>query len=265
MYKNEPLVPWKQDEPHIYTRWWLCLYLWLYASEINYRTSKRTFFFARDLYQKRKRFGLLMKDGLSKTVPWNICSRRRKESVFLGHLKKRNIYTFYKVSTDRFHTRGQQLFFFFFFSERGFYKRKEFNPQGTFFGTPIWPPFPHCCVHKYGRYEIYVKTIHTVTIASRMYCEWKAGLYICTPHLPALTTIEQYRFRNRLLNTVYWYVQEICSLAIGINNIYFTILSFKYLMQLYIIPWVDWTILVHYKLFWKRCCRSKAEQYCKYL
>lgn len=264
MYKNEPLVPWKQDEPHIYTRWWLCLYLWLYASEINYRTSKRTFFFARDLYQKRKRFGLLIKDGLSKTVPWNICSRRRKESVFLGHLKKRNIYTFYKVSTDRFHTRGQQLWFFFL-SERGFYKRKEFNPQGTFFGTPIWPPFPHCCVHKYDRYEIYVKTIHTVTIASRMYCEWKAGLYICTPHLPALTTIEQYRFRNRLLNTVYWYVQEICSLAIGINNIYFTILSFKYLMQLYIIPWVDRTILVHYKLFWKRCCRSKAEQYCKYL
>ena len=155
--------------------------------------------------------------------------------------------------------------YFFFWSKRGFYKRKESNPQGTFFGTPIWPPFPHCCVHKYGRYEIYVKTIHTVTIASRMYCEWKAGLYICTPHLPALTTIEQYRFRNRLLNTVYWYVQEICSLAIGINNIYFTILSFKYLMQLYIIPWVDRTILVHYKLFWKRCCRSKAEQYCKYL
>ena len=124
------------------------------------------------------------------------------------------------------------FFLFFFLSKRRFYKRKEFNPQGTFFG----------CVHKYGRYEIYVKTIHTVTIASRIYCEWKAGLYICTPHLPALTTIEQYRFRNRLLNTVYWYVQEICSLAIGINNIYFNILSFKYLMQLYIIPWVDRTI-----------------------
>lgn len=32
---------------------------------------------------------------------WNICSRRRKESVFLGHLNKGNIYTFYKVSTYR--------------------------------------------------------------------------------------------------------------------------------------------------------------------
>ena len=92
MYKNEPLVPWKQDEPHIYTRWWLCLYLWLYASEINYRTNKRTFFFARDLYQKRKRFGLLMKDGLSKTVPWNICSRRRKESVSRSFKEKKHLY-----------------------------------------------------------------------------------------------------------------------------------------------------------------------------
>lgn len=148
LYKNEPLVPWKEDEPHIYTRWWLCLYLWLYASEINYRTSKRTFFFARDLYQKRKRFGLLMKDGLSKTVPWNICSRRRKESVFLGHLKKRNIYTFYKVSTDRFHTRGQQLWFFFFFwAKEGFTKEKSSIPKGLFL------------VHQYGhRFLIVVYT-----------------------------------------------------------------------------------------------------------
>lgn len=242
MYKNEPLVPWKQDEPHIYTRWWLCLYLWLYASEINYRKSKRTFFFFREISTRKGNVLVYWwKTVYQRLFPETFAAEGERKA-FLDHLKKRNIYTFYKVSTDRFHTRGQQLWFFFFLSERGFYKRKEFNPQGTFFGTPIWPPFPHCCVQKYGRYEIYVKTIHTVTIASRMYCEWKAGLYICTPHLPALTTIEQHRFRNRLLNTVYWYVQEICSLAIGINNIYFTILSFKYLMQLYIIPWVDRTI-----------------------
>lgn len=155
LYKNEPLVPWRQDEPHIYTRWWLCLYLWLYASEINYRTSKRTFFFARDLYQKRKRFGLLMKDGLSKTVPWNICSRRRKESVFLGHLKKRNIYTFFKVSTDRFHTRGQQLWFFFFERKRVLQKKKVQSPRDFFWYTnmatvssllctQIWPLWDLC-------------------------------------------------------------------------------------------------------------------------
>ena len=53
-------------------------------------------------------------------------------------LKKENIYTFYKVSTDRFHTRGQQLWLFLG-SKGKFYKRKEFNPQGTFL------------VHQYGR------------------------------------------------------------------------------------------------------------------
>ena len=143
MYKNEPLVPWKQDEPHIYTRWWLCLYLWLYASEIDYRTSKRTFFFARDLYQKRKRFGLLMKDGLSKTVPWSICSRRRKESVFLGHLKKRNIYAFYKVSTDRFHTRGQQLWFFFSEQKKVLQKKRVQSPR-DFFWLCTWPLWDLC-------------------------------------------------------------------------------------------------------------------------
>lgn len=125
-------------------------------NKLQNRTSKRTtFFFARDLYQKRKRFGLLMKDGLSKTVPWNICSRRRKESVFLGHLKKRNIYTFYKVSTDRFHTRGQQLWFFFFERKRVLQKKRVQSPRDFFWYTnmatvssllctQIWPLWDLC-------------------------------------------------------------------------------------------------------------------------
>ena len=102
-------------------------------------------------------------------------------------LKKGNIYTFYKVSTDRFHTWSTAVTFFW--QQRKVLQKKRVQSPRDFFGTP----FPHCCVHKYGRYEIYVKTIRTVTIASRIYCEWKARLYIFTPHLPALTTIEQYR------------------------------------------------------------------------
>lgn len=55
---------------------------------------------------------------------WNICSRRRKESVFQGHLKKGNIYTFYKVSTLTqivfTHVVNMQLWYFLllFWSQR---------------------------------------------------------------------------------------------------------------------------------------------------
>ena len=169
-----------------------------------------------------------MKDGLSKTVPWNICRRRRKESVFLGHLKKRNIYTFYKVSTDRFHTRGQQLWILFFFLEqKKVLQKKRVQSPRDFFSTPIWLLWDLCENDPYSNHCLW----------NILWVEgWMIHLY------SALVTVdnEQYRFRNRLLNTVYWYVQEICSLTI--NNTYFTILSFKYLMLLYIIPWVDWTI-----------------------
>lgn len=74
MYKNEPLVPWKQDEPHIYTRWWLCLYLWLYASEIDYRTSKRTFFFCERSLPEKEPF-------------WFADERRSIEDCSLKHLQ----------------------------------------------------------------------------------------------------------------------------------------------------------------------------------
>lgn len=74
MYKNEPLVPWKQDEPHIYTRWWLCLYLWLYASEINYRTSKRTFFFCERSLPEKETF-------------WFADERRSIKDCSLKHLQ----------------------------------------------------------------------------------------------------------------------------------------------------------------------------------
>ena len=145
--------------PHIHSL--MVMPISLTVCQWNKLQNKQAYiFFARDLYQKRKRFGLLMKDGLSKTVPWNICSRRRKESVFLGHLKKRNIYTFYKVSTDRFHTRGQQLWFFLFWSKRRFYKRKEFNPQGTFL------------IHQYGRRFLIV--VYTNVAAMRSM--WKRSI-----------------------------------------------------------------------------------------
>ena len=69
-----------------------------------------------------------------------------ERKAFLGHLKKRNIYTFYKVSTDRFHTHGQQLWFFFWAKE-GFTKEKSSIPKGLFL------------VHQYGhRFLIVVYT-----------------------------------------------------------------------------------------------------------
>ena len=141
--------------PHIHSL--MVMPISLTVCQWNKLQNKQAYiFFARDLYQKRKRFGLLMKDGLSKTVPWNICSRRRKESVFLGHLKKRNIYTFYKVSTDRFHTRGQQLWFFFFFEQKRVLQKKRVQSPRDFFWytnmatvssllcTQIWPLWDLC-------------------------------------------------------------------------------------------------------------------------
>lgn len=148
MYKNEPLVPWKQDEPHIYTRWWLCLYLWLYASEINYRTEQASvhFFCERSLPEKET-FWFADERRSIKDCSLKHLQPKEKESVFLGHLKKRNIYTFYKVSTDRFHTRGQQLWFFFFWAKEGFTKEKGSIPKGLFL------------VHQYGhRFLIVVYT-----------------------------------------------------------------------------------------------------------
>ena len=66
--------------------------------------------------------------------------------MFLGHLKKRNIYTFYKVSTDRFHTLSTAIFFFFGAKE-GFTKEKSSIPKGLFL------------VHQYGhRFLIVVYT-----------------------------------------------------------------------------------------------------------
>ena len=145
--------------PHIHSL--MVMPISLTVCQWNKLQNKQAYiFFARDLYQKRKRFGLLMKDGLSKTVPWNICSRRRKESVFLGHLKKRNIYTFYKVSTDRFHTRGQQLWFFFFWAKEGFTKEKSSIPKGLFL------------VHQYGHRFLIVEYTNMAAMRSM----WKRSI-----------------------------------------------------------------------------------------
>lgn len=78
----------------------------------------------------------------------------------------------------------------FFGAKDSFTKGKtELNPRGLFLVHQYGRCFHIVLyVYQYGRYEIYVKTIHTVTIASRIYRECKAGLYICIPHLPAFTT-----------------------------------------------------------------------------
>lgn len=154
MYKNELLVPWKQDEPHIYTRWWLCLYLWLYASEINYRTSKRTFFFLREISTRKGNVLVYWwKTVYQRLFPETFAAEGERKA-FLGHLKKRNIYTFYKVSTDRFHTRGQQLFFFLE-QKRVLQKKRVQSPRDFFWYTnmatvssllctQIWPLWDLC-------------------------------------------------------------------------------------------------------------------------
>lgn len=78
-----------------------------------------------------------------------------ERKAFLGHLKKRNIYTFYKVSTDRFHTRGQQLFFFFLEQKRVLQKKRVQSPRDFFWYTnmatvssllctQIWPLWDLC-------------------------------------------------------------------------------------------------------------------------
>ena len=72
--------------PHIHSL--MVMPISLTVCQWNKPQNKQAYiFFARDLYQKRKRFGLLMKDGLSKTVPWNICSRKRGKCVSRSFIK----------------------------------------------------------------------------------------------------------------------------------------------------------------------------------
>lgn len=75
-----------KDEPYIYIADSYA-YLWLNASEINYGTSERTDFFCQS--------------SLPDKVDLSSSPKERK-----------HIYAFYKISTDRFLTRGQQLWIF---------------------------------------------------------------------------------------------------------------------------------------------------------